>query len=496
MRIHSLLTVLLLPLLLACTQDTQQDITLSPSAAELYRLYSELPGDKAFAVTRDGRYSGFGYCRNLDCRGNYGSVALQSCLEARGRARLRKADQTDCVILAVGDRVVWEGAVTVAEPGGTLRFRFNPADGTAPLGPAGAKGVVVYVPGGDGDADASPTDAIVPFYLGTAADQGWDVLKASVSTAAFTGDMSERGAAVLNGKLRELRDAGYRRVVVAGQSVGAWLAIRAANDPDFAGDAVIAAAPANFGPRVLWADGPENPFFEKNKTELMPLLEGANGRLALIFFDDDRFEPAGRAAEARRTLARAGVPNLVIDRPDAFPSHGAARLAAFDFAYGACIRDFAGAEVGAQVGAAAPVCEPPAKDPADHRWMTRRDHLAGSPARRLTTADLAGLVGDTLVGFLETGELATYFLAGGNRTLERIGSGRQQSSDAALATDHGGNLWCFTERGECYELYRWSEGLVIAVTPEGDIAFRGRLLSGNPRGLTGGPPAVSDTAGS
>lgn len=478
MRIFSLFLVFLVPLLQACVTDTTQDITLSARTAALYRQYSEVAGEKVLAVTTDGKHAGYGFCRTLDCRGGARSVALQSCLESRNSARL---SQADCAIFAVGDRIIWEGAVTIPDAEEPLRYRYNQAEGTRQLGPEAAEGVVLYVPGNHSLVDLATNDGIVPFYLHSMAAAGWDIQKAVTSNAEFAGEVHERAAAALNAKLLELRAMGYKRVVLAGQSFGAWLGVQAATDPGFAGDAVIAAVPASFGPAESPADGSHNPHFSRNSLEFLPMLQDVHGRLLLIFFEEDPYDPPGRAAAASVVLRESGATHLIIDRPAGFSGHSAAWLAAFDFAYGQCIEAF----ISASDSGTAAACERPDLDPADHRWMTRREHLAASPVRRATTAEMKSMLGNTVIGYLQTGDIATYYLFSADRTFGRIESGylRSQNGGFSLATSYDGDMFCFTNREECYEIYRWSEDLVIAVTPAGDIAFRGQILPGNPRGI-------------
>jgi pimeloyl-ACP methyl ester carboxylesterase len=111
-------------------------------------------------------------------------------------------------------------------------------------------------------------------------------------------------ADALAGAAEALKHRGYRRVVLAGQSFGAFISLIAAGRSD-AVDAVIGTAPAAYG------NAQSNPFgFELNATRLYDLLAAARrARVALFFFEGDIF----RSWRARPDLgsdprrARAGA---------------------------------------------------------------------------------------------------------------------------------------------------------------------------------------------
>ena len=61
-------------------------------------------------------------------------------------------------------------------------------------------------------------------------------------------DPLDRGAELLARGIQALRDLGYRRVIVAGHSRGAWIALTVLAHPGLA-DAVVAFSPAAHGTR-------------------------------------------------------------------------------------------------------------------------------------------------------------------------------------------------------------------------------------------------------
>src|SRR5690242_18267816 len=128
--------------------------------------------------------------------------------------------------------------------GARADFPLEPAYPGAPLkGPTGAKGVVVWNHGINflfgREASATP----VPILMTAFRDAGWDVFR------LLRPRMSEepRGsAAEVAAAAHRLKQQGYARVVLAGQSGGAWLSLMAASRNDDI-DAVIANAPAYYG---------------------------------------------------------------------------------------------------------------------------------------------------------------------------------------------------------------------------------------------------------
>ena len=171
---------------------------------------------------------------------------------------------------------------------------LDPAFHQALLGPQRAAGVIVWSHGRSVDAEdwKSPT----PPYLRVLRAAGWDVLRFDRLRQDDTLGGSSRALA---GLATRLKHQGYRRIVLAGQSFGAFLALMAADDTDDV-DAVVATAPAAFGDFEDYYDS-----WRLNATRLFPLLERVRrARVMLFFFHGDDFDP-GRA---RQQVARDPFP--------------------------------------------------------------------------------------------------------------------------------------------------------------------------------------------
>jgi pimeloyl-ACP methyl ester carboxylesterase len=104
---------------------------------------------------------------------------------------------------------------------------LDPAFHQSLLGPQRAIGVVVWNHGRSIDAEdhESPT----PLYLRVLRDSGWDVLRFD---RLRDGDTLSRSTERLVDIAAGLKRRGYRHVVLAGQSFGAFLALTAADDTD------------------------------------------------------------------------------------------------------------------------------------------------------------------------------------------------------------------------------------------------------------------------
>lgn len=209
---------------------------------------------------------------------------------------------------------------------------LDPAFHGALLGPDQARGVFVWSHGRSISYEdwKSPN----PPYLRTIRKAGWDVLRFDRLRANDTLSRSSRRLADYAAALKE---KGYRRVVLAGQSFGAFLALMAA-DRAKAVDAVVATAPAAFGSFTDFYGS-----WRLNATRLYPVLRKIKrARVMLFYFHDDDFDPGGRGVRSRRIFVARGLPFAVIDQPAYLTGHWAASTGLFLRRFGSCIRRFIG----------------------------------------------------------------------------------------------------------------------------------------------------------
>lgn len=212
------------------------------------------------------------------------------------------------------------------------QIHLNPAYGDgALLGPTMARGAVVWSHGRSVDVEDS--NAPTPLYMKTMRDAGWDVFRLDRMRVSDTLPNSSRALA---GYADQLKDRGYRKVVLTGQSFGAFLSLMAAGQSDRV-DAVVGTAPAAFG---NFSDSYDS--FRDNAAQLWPILRGIhNARVMLFFFHGDDFDPGGRGESARGILSSRGLEHIVVDQPALLTGHGAATTGMFVRRFGSCILRFA-----------------------------------------------------------------------------------------------------------------------------------------------------------
>jgi pimeloyl-ACP methyl ester carboxylesterase len=205
----------------------------------------------------------------------------------------------------------------------------------APLVPAGAvapdvaRGAVVWLHGSyDAASEARPAD---PDWLRPLLARGYELWH--FDRPVRPDPLAEGGARLVQG-VAALRAGGYRRVVVAGFSRGAFIGLAALARPALV-DAVAAVSPAAHGLRV-----------ERRGEALAAfgaLMDaGREVGLALVLLRDDRWDPM---PEARAALARASVPGragllLLLDRPEGLEGHMGSFEPEFAVRFAECLAAF------------------------------------------------------------------------------------------------------------------------------------------------------------
>ena len=163
---------------------------------------------------------------------------------------------------------------------------------------------------------------------------GYDVLRFDRDPAR---DETDDAARWLRSALTELRQQGYRRVVVGGQSRGAWNALQALEVPGLA-DAVVAVAPAAHGPTgsPAWA------WALDDLRRVVAAAHSPRTQVVVVNFANDEFDPDPvRRAAIFRGLTEPKVGGLLfLDRPPEVSGHGGGADARFTLRYGACLLDF------------------------------------------------------------------------------------------------------------------------------------------------------------
>src|SRR5262249_9529142 len=138
---------------------------------------------------------------------------------------------------------------------------------------------------------------------------GWDVLRFDRDQCP---DLLPRALSQMAASIPQLHDAGYRRIVLAGQSRGAWQSLQILLAPGVAQhvSAVIGVAPARHGKNLPfaaeqgWADW----------ISLIDHLDAPQVAIALISFPQDEYTPDARkrAAYAATALAQKGNAYMIV----------------------------------------------------------------------------------------------------------------------------------------------------------------------------------------
>ena len=222
-------------------------------------------------------------------------------------------------------------AVGVGASAPVFGMGLDPAFEGPAMGPAKAKGVIVWSHGRSINAEDSESPS--PAYLTALRDDGWDVMRFDrMSHGDTLSDSTKR----LVDYTAQLKHDGYKQVVLAGQSFGAFLSLMAADSSSDV-DAVVATAPAAYGSFDDFYDS-----WRLNATRLYPLLERVKrARVMVFYFHGDDFDPGGRGERSRAILSQRGVGYAIVDQPAYLSGHWASSTGLFLRRYGNCIRDFA-----------------------------------------------------------------------------------------------------------------------------------------------------------
>lgn len=222
-------------------------------------------------------------------------------------------------------------AALLAAPAARAQTWLAPSYPDRPaLGPANAKGAVIWSHGRSIDTEDS--QAPTPPYMAALRDGGWDTFRFNRMRA---GDTLAGSADALIAEVAQLKAKGYRKVALAGQSFGGFLALLAADGSDQV-DAVIATAPAAYGNFAEFYDS-----WRSNATRLYPLLADVrHARVMMFYFHGDDFDPGGRGERSREILAGRGLEYVIVDQPRQLTSHWAATTPLFVRRFAGCILGF------------------------------------------------------------------------------------------------------------------------------------------------------------
>lgn len=311
--------------------DTGRLTMLKPTGIAAYQRFLAEGFGRAFALADDGAW---GWRSDQPTPEAASEAALAACAEHA---------KTPCRLQAVNNTLAGAAPEATAGRGDVRHGELTSSADYFWYGPQAAKGAIIWSHGNAGQADARR--GRTHRYVRRFSNDGWDVYRFDRDPRYDRLDWAIRH--LIDGA-RELRKAGYRKVIAAGQSRGGWHSLEALREPQLF-DGVIASAPAHHG---TWdAGGRVGLQGLDDFRTLMRRIAGTPTPIALFVFDNDPYDPdaAARAAAARERLGAGKL--LVIERPTGITGHSGGDNAAFNRRFGACILAFF--EAGTTPGGAA-----------------------------------------------------------------------------------------------------------------------------------------------
>jgi hypothetical protein len=204
-----------------------------------------------------------------------------------------------------------------------------------PYGPEKARGLVIWNDGYSPDRGAPMKVPPVVQYF---AEAGWD----AHNLRRHSGVQGDQVANLIFATIDVAKRKGYRRILLFGQSRGAYASIQVGSyRPDILG--ILPLAPAGFGDYARASD------FRQNDYAIRPLWDrykNSGIRVAAGFFaGDDWYEtkvPNTRGPYAKKRLDELGVANFIINEP-AYPkmqTHSGGTSWEFARRFGPCLEHF------------------------------------------------------------------------------------------------------------------------------------------------------------
>jgi len=331
-RIKSLVVAVLVAALSPAQAQTPQAGPQSPDkapaqapASDAARLLSDFQNfgpHRAFVVSPDGRASWWAGTGGPD-PGPAVASALKRCLDRTGQT---------CKLHIVNNYTVtghdWRELIPARAVGAVDIGRLRPQPYWSMRGPQLATGLLVWSHGYSAGRNA--TESAPQAWVGRFTRLGYDLYR--FDREWITDWASD--ATALADAVAKARAMGYRRIILAGQSAGAWVSL-AALQRGAAVDGVISIAAAHHGT----VDKMRDP--TRARSEWQHVLQGIRRgpRLVVVNFAGDAYDVGGRMDDARSILTKNGVDAEIIDAPEGFKGHGAAD-ASFSRKFGPCFADF------------------------------------------------------------------------------------------------------------------------------------------------------------
>lgn len=297
--------------------------SLNSAAASSFAEFQNFAPNRAFVVGADGTASWQAGVSGPDPDGAVAS-AIKRC-EEKGHP--------PCTLHVVNNYTVtgqdWRELVPARAVDAPDIGRLRPQPYWSMRGPQLASGLIVWSHGYM--AGKNSTDSAPQSWVGRFTRAGYDLYRFDREWISdWASDATALAAAV--GKAR---DMGYRRILLAGQSAGAWVSLAAAMRGAKV-DGVISIAAAHHGT----VDKMKDP--TRARSDWQQVIKGLKPgpAIVLVNFADDAYDVGGRMGDATAAFAASGVKALVISDPSDFKGHGAGGAPGFARKFGPCIQAF------------------------------------------------------------------------------------------------------------------------------------------------------------
>ena len=305
---------------LAAVFATPAAAQLGADAQKVWADYERLGPHKVFMLAPDRK----GYL----WAGNPG--ADPGGAVERGLKYCEDTAKAKCTLYAVNNVVLdgrdWKAAAPPTLPN---IGRLRPEPYWANKGPQAAAGLIVWSHGYFLGIDATSTAP--QGYVANFTTAGYDLYRFDRQYIRdWPGDATQLAEAV-----RQAKSMGYKRVVLAGQSAGAWVSL-AATMRGAPVDGVISVAAAHHGEVKDMRD------VSIARSEWQQIVRGIKPgpRIVVVIFRNDTYDVGGRTDDASAAFSGSGVESIVVAYPPDFTGHGAANANAFPRKFGACIYAF------------------------------------------------------------------------------------------------------------------------------------------------------------
>jgi pimeloyl-ACP methyl ester carboxylesterase len=296
---------------------------LNAEATKSFADFQNFGPHRAFVIGPDGKATWWAGASGPDPGGAVAS-AMRRCEEKTKQG---------CVLHAVNNYPIagaeWRQLVPARAADAPDLGRLRPEPYWSMRGPQRATGLIVWSHGylaGKNSTESAPQP-----WVGRFTNLGYDLYRFDREWIRdWPGD-----ATALADAVAKARQLGYRRILLAGQSAGAWVSL-AALQRGAPVDGVISISAAHHGEVTKMQDP------TRARSEWQHMIEAlkAGPKVVLVNFADDAYDVGGRMADARSAFAKSGVDGVIVDDPSGFKGHGAGNDFAFARKFGPCIQAF------------------------------------------------------------------------------------------------------------------------------------------------------------